>query len=138
LWACGTRLSPSTLPTELPYFWHLPPLYVGRWNLLFRTLSGSVIYTWPSLNTGVTFLEILVLSEVVLSETWIQYKIRGFVLKIQNWQQKKFCIVQTWSVFIKVSYNCLKLAKSYYVYAFNKFITFKLSKLKVGTKLKNL
>jgi len=75
-----------------------------------------------------------VLSEIVLSETWIQYKIRGSVLKIQNWQQKKFCIVQTWSVFIKVSYICLKLAKSYYVYALCR--TFKLSKLIGGTILK--
>jgi len=45
-------------------------------------------------------------------------------------------IVQTWSVFIQVSYICLKLAKSYYVYAINRCITFKLSKLKVGFKLK--
>jgi len=38
---------------------------------------------------GVTILEILVVSEILLSETWIQYKTRCYVPKIQKWQQKK-------------------------------------------------
>jgi len=37
--------------------------------VMVAVMFSMCIYTWPSLNTGLTFLEILVLSEIVLSET---------------------------------------------------------------------